>query len=291
MDGAKQFPLGFLVLALAAYANADTIIYEFNGIVPPGASSHSQVMDGEAWTVVVEVDDTTPDNNPSPERGTYPNSVISSSITFSGGYTQTQTQPDATTLIFDDRPVNPPGVFFDGVSVRRVAPTSALLVQVVVEETMAPVSLLANDSLIAPGLSFAQSSSAVLYNQLLFVDELLPGESVSYDSLDAANAMFVSFTATADSDSDGVADDVDNCTLVANPLQIDSNGDGYGNFCDADLNNDGIVNAIDLGLFKAVFFTGDDDADFNGDMIVNVLDLGLLRVGFFQPPGPSALAP
>ena len=64
MDGANRFPLGFLMLALAAYANADTIIYEFNGIVPPGASSHSQVMDGETWTVVVEVDDTIPDTNP-----------------------------------------------------------------------------------------------------------------------------------------------------------------------------------------------------------------------------------
>ena len=84
---------------------------------------------------------------------------------------------------------------------------------------------------------------------------------------------------------------MDNCTLVPNANQRDTDGDGYGNICDADINNDGIVNVIDLGLFRAVFFTGDADADFNGDGIVNVIDLGVLKSGFFQPPGPSGLNP
>ena len=30
---------------------------------------------------------------------------------------------------------------------------------------------------------------------------------------------------------------------MANPDQRDTNGDGFGNACDADLNNDNIVNA------------------------------------------------
>jgi len=291
MHYARLFFSGLLLLALTAHANADTIIYEFNGIVPAGASSHSQVEDGESWTVVVEIDDTIADADPNVQRGSYLNNIISSSITFSGGYTQTQTQANGQTLVFNDRLVNPPGVYFDGVSVRRFDQTSALLVQVVVEEAMAPVSLLDDDSLIAPGVSFPQSPSSVLYNQLLFIDELLPDEVVVYDSLDAANTMFASSSAVTDSDGDGVPDDSDNCTLISNPLQIDSNGDGYGNFCDADLNNDGIVNTIDLGLFKAVFFSADADADFNGDMTVNAVDLGLLRIGFFLPPGPSGLVP
>ncbi|MFK7886542.1 MAG: proprotein convertase P-domain-containing protein [Gammaproteobacteria bacterium] len=90
-----------------------------------------------------------------------------------------------------------------------------------------------------------------------------------------------------DSDGDGVTDDVDNCTMVANADQRDTNGDGFGNACDADLNNDCIVNVVDLGLLRSVFFTADDDADLNGDGIVNVVDLGLLRLGFFNPPGPA----
>ena len=103
-----------------------------------------------------------------------------------------------------------------------------------------------------------------------------------------------------DADEDGVEDDIDNCVLIPNgPLspdagglsQRDSDSDGYGNACDADLNNDNIVNVIDLGLLRSVFFTNDADADFNGDGAVNVVDLGLLRSMFFQPPGPSGVAP
>ena len=95
-----------------------------------------------------------------------------------------------------------------------------------------------------------------------------------------------------DTDGDGVPDDEDNCTAVPNSDQRDTNGDGFGNICDADLNNDLIVNATDLGLFKADFFAvGDLDADFNGDGVVNAIDLGIIKGGFFQPPGPSGIAP
>jgi uncharacterized repeat protein (TIGR01451 family) len=104
----------------------------------------------------------------------------------------------------------------------------------------------------------------------------------------SATALVGPFT---DLDADGVADVLDNCTLVANPDQRDSNGDGYGNACDADLNNDGIVNAVDLAQLKSVFFKVNDDADLNGDGIVNAVDLARLKSVFFKPPGPSALAP
>ena len=90
-----------------------------------------------------------------------------------------------------------------------------------------------------------------------------------------------------DADLDGVNDDVDNCTNLANPDQLDSNGDGFGNRCDADLNNDCVVNPIDLGIFKSEFFTAGPDSDFNGDGIVNAQDLGILRTLFFQEPGPG----
>ena len=96
----------------------------------------------------------------------------------------------------------------------------------------------------------------------------------------------------SDTDLDGIADNIDNCTNVSNPSQLDTDADGYGNHCDADLNNDGIVNAIDLGLFKQAFFTfGNVAADINGDGVVNSLDLGLFKRMFFQQPGPSALIP
>ncbi|MFK7885960.1 MAG: hypothetical protein AB8G16_03765, partial [Gammaproteobacteria bacterium] len=89
-----------------------------------------------------------------------------------------------------------------------------------------------------------------------------------------------------DEDGDGVVDEQDNCVNQPNPDQRDTDDDGIGNACDPDLNNDGIVNVIDLGILRSVFFTADADADFNGDGVVNVVDLGILRSFFFEPPGP-----
>lgn len=89
-----------------------------------------------------------------------------------------------------------------------------------------------------------------------------------------------------DTDGDGIGDPTDNCQLVPNADQRDTDGDGFGNLCDGDFNNDGITNAVDLGLFRQKFFTADPDGDFNGDGIVNALDLGIFKTLFFNPPGP-----
>ena len=74
-----------------------------------------------------------------------------------------------------------------------------------------------------------------------------------------------------------------------NPDQFDSNADGYGNVCDADLNNDDFVDFLDLGALKSVFFEEDADADLNGDNFVDFLDLGRMKAQFFDLPGPSGL--
>ena len=104
----------------------------------------------------------------------------------------------------------------------------------------------------------------------------------------------------ADTDGDGVADNLDNCILVANgPLipdaggysQRDTDGDGYGNICDPDLDNNLSVNAPDLAIFKPLFFTSDPDADFDGDSSVNAADLAIMKTMFFGPPGPSGIVP
>ena len=95
-----------------------------------------------------------------------------------------------------------------------------------------------------------------------------------------------------DEDNDGADDSADNCLGLANPGQQDTNGDGYGNLCDPDLNNDGIVNATDFNLLRAAFFTSGPglDADFNQDGFVNFGDLAILRKYYGGAPGPSASA-
>ena len=98
------------------------------------------------------------------------------------------------------------------------------------------------------------------------------------------------FTGCGDADFDGVFDFQDNCTLVPNAMQCDTNGDGFGNHCDADLNNDGIVNKADRVLLTAALgATGPNDADLNCDGTVSSGDLDMLRAAQGQPPGPSGL--
>ena len=131
-------------------------------------------------------------------------------------------------------------------------------------------------------MKFLRCTMRVAYVSAMF---LIP-------SLMFANNVF----AATDTDSDGVLDDADNCILVANGpndpdaggnVQLDTDGDGYGNICDPDFDNSGVVNAADLAYMKTQFFTNDADADLDGSGVVNAADLAILKTMFFQPPGPS----
>jgi hypothetical protein len=134
--------------------------------------------------------------------------------------------------------------------------------------------------------------------------ELIPALAPDENSLDLSilsiqqyengNLVFEAFAivknnipAATDTDGDGVNDSSDNCIQVQNPLQRDTDGDGYGNYCDPDFDNDGIVNAADLAYLKTKFFTTDAEADLDGSGVVNAADLAILKTMFFQPAGPS----
>ncbi len=100
-------------------------------------------------------------------------------------------------------------------------------------------------------------------------------------------AMVSPSDSNVDTDGDGVIDSLDNCTLVANGDQRNTDGDGFGNICDADFNNDLRINSIDLTYFKQHFFTNDIHADLNGDGFVNTFDLTLFKNMFLKTPGPN----
>ncbi|MDX2457650.1 MAG: multicopper oxidase domain-containing protein, partial [Gammaproteobacteria bacterium] len=62
----------------------------------------------------------------------------------------------------------------------------------------------------------------------------------------------------------------------------------------ADINQDGLVNIADLGIFKSQFLTtGNWGADFNENRLVNISDLGILKSQFLQTTGlpPANLNP
>lgn len=93
-----------------------------------------------------------------------------------------------------------------------------------------------------------------------------------------------------DSDNDGIFDHVDNCLLAANANQRDTDEDGYGNQCDADFDQNCVVNFIDLNIIAAFFLVpGDFDTDLNGDGVTNFIDFSVVASSFLSPPGPSGV--
>ncbi len=105
------------------------------------------------------------------------------------------------------------------------------------------------------------------------------------------------FAPLPDTDEDGVVDPLDNCTLEPNSTQKDLDGDGCGDVCDGDFNNDGIVGSTDFSTFRAAFQTMqgqpgyDPLPDMDCDGVVGGLDYTLFRSGYGGVPGPSGLPP
>ncbi|MBC8412882.1 MAG: putative metal-binding motif-containing protein [Nitrospira sp.] len=105
-----------------------------------------------------------------------------------------------------------------------------------------------------------------------------------------------------DSDGDLVGDVCDNCVRVINTDQRDTNADEddnaflpgdqhYGNICDGDFDNSGIVEIRDFILWRP--FAGqvttplNEDMDMNGNGAIWTDDFIIWRGTFGRPPGPG----
>lgn len=80
------------------------------------------------------------------------------------------------------------------------------------------------------------------------------------------------FSNPNDSDGDGILNNLDNCPTNANPDQADLDGDGVGDICDLDDDNDGIPDSVECPLNPptggnvepdAVFFTRENTQFFS----------------------------
>ena len=116
---------------------------------------------------------------------------------------------------------------------------------------------------------------------------LIPGAPQAAQA--PVSAASLNINALWDRDLDGVLDTGDNCLETPNPGQLDADADGFGNACDADLNNDGSVGLDDIAAILAAVGTASPAADINGDGGVGLDDAAeaLGRAGQAPGPGPE----
>ena len=73
-----------------------------------------------------------------------------------------------------------------------------------------------------------------------------------------------------DMDGDGILDGVDNCPAVANVDQADFDGDGMGDICDPDDDNDGVDDSFDCDPFDATVTIQPGDVCDDGLSLIHI---------------------
>lgn len=104
------------------------------------------------------------------------------------------------------------------------------------------------------------------------------GQSLTYTAVPLGSSIRVGI----DRDEDNVLDGDDNCPAVANPSQIDDDGNGTGNACepvaDSDTDSDGVLNSLD----NCPTIANTNQFNFDGDSAGDACDLDDDNDGVFD---------
>ncbi len=110
------------------------------------------------------------------------------------------------------------------------------------------------------------------------------------DGVQPVNQTFT-LTVVFDIDSDGVANDEDNCRTTANADQANNDGDSNGDACDSDDDNDGISDEFEVANNLNPFDPSDASEDPDNDGLTNLEEFNSNRNPNIDDTPPVVTAP
>ncbi len=132
---------------------------------------------------------------------------------------------------------------------------------------------------IVQGLGLITNVAEVMDTSSTDIDST-PGNNISSED----DQVSIAFNALVDSDGDGVADVNDNCPSVGNPLQENFDGDADGDVCDADDDNDGIIDSGDCDDFDNSIWRNRAYPDADSDTVRESGSLTVISCFGATPP-------
>jgi hypothetical protein len=130
------------------------------------------------------------------------------------------------------------------------------------------------------GLNHVADSRAIMYASDNGANNGLgPTECATFHTPSGGAAALLSDAGTCTDDGDPLADPIDNCPLVSNENQTDTNGNGVGDACEGcpagqtDADSDGVCSATD----NCPTVANANQANFDGDPYGDACETGALR--------------